>query len=49
MWMLPQYLHINKKSDDDDDDDDDDDGTMFPAICQKSSVLILSIYWSRHV
>ena len=27
MWMLPLYLHFNKKSDDDDDDDyyDDDD------------------------
>ena len=23
MWMLPLYLHINKKSDDDDDDDAD--------------------------
>ena len=22
MWMLPLYLHVNKKSDDDDDDDD---------------------------
>ena len=22
MWMLPLYLHINKKSDDDDDDDE---------------------------
>ena len=21
MWMLPLYLHVNKKSDDDDDDD----------------------------
>ena len=27
MWMLPMYLHVNKKSDDDDDDDDDDDMT----------------------
>ena len=25
MWILPLYLHVNKKSDDDDDDDDDDD------------------------
>ena len=25
IWMLPLYLHINKKSDDDDDDDDDND------------------------
>ena len=25
MWMLPLYLHLNKKSGDDDDDDDDDD------------------------
>ena len=25
MWMLPLYLHVNKKSDDDDDDDDNDD------------------------
>ena len=25
MWMLPPYLHVNKKYDDDDDDDDDDD------------------------
>ena len=25
MWMLPLYLHVNKKYDDDDDDDDDDD------------------------
>ena len=25
MWMLPLYLHVNKKSDDDDDDDNDDD------------------------
>ena len=24
MWMLPLYLHVNKKFDDDDDDDDDD-------------------------
>ena len=24
MWMLPLYLHVNKKSSDDDDDDDDD-------------------------
>ena len=23
MWILPLYLHVNKKSDDDDDDDDD--------------------------
>ena len=22
LWILPLYLHINKKSDDDDDDDD---------------------------
>ena len=22
MWILPLYLHVNKKSDDDDDDDD---------------------------
>ena len=21
MWILPLYLHVNKKSDDDDDDD----------------------------
>ena len=27
MWMLPLYLHINKKSNDDDDDDDDDSHT----------------------
>ena len=25
MWILPLYLHVNKKYDDDDDDDDDDD------------------------
>ena len=24
VWMLPLYLHVNKKSDDDDDDEDDD-------------------------
>ena len=24
MWMLPLYLHVNKKSDDYDDADDDD-------------------------
>ena len=24
MWILPLYLHVNKKSDDDDDDDDDE-------------------------
>ena len=24
MWMLPLYLHVDKKSDDDDDDDDGD-------------------------
>ena len=23
MWMLPLYLHVDKKSDDDDDDDGD--------------------------
>ena len=23
IWILPLYLHVNKKSDDDDDDDDD--------------------------
>ena len=23
LWILPLYLHVNKKSDDDDDDDDD--------------------------
>ena len=23
MWILPLYLHVNKKSDDDDDDDDE--------------------------
>ena len=23
MWMLPLYLHVNKKSDDPDDDDDE--------------------------
>ena len=23
MWMLPLYLHVNKKSNDNDDDDDD--------------------------
>ena len=22
MWILPLYLHVNKKSDDDEDDDD---------------------------
>ena len=29
MWILPLYLHVNKKSDDDDDDDDDDDEKVF--------------------
>ena len=24
MWILPLYLHVNKKFGDDDDDDDDD-------------------------
>ena len=30
MWLLPLYLHINKKSNDDDDDDDDD--TIFCGV-----------------
>ena len=30
MWILPLYLHVNKKSDDyEDDDDDDDDEKVF--------------------
>ena len=29
LWILPLYLHVNKKSDDDEDDDDDDDDDLF--------------------
>ena len=32
MWMLPLYLHVNKKSDDDGDDDDDDVLTEMPLM-----------------
>ena len=31
MWMMPLYLHANKKFDDDDDDDDDDDVKQYGA------------------
>ena len=32
MWMLPLYLHVDKKSDDDDDDDDDDGDVAVLAV-----------------
>ena len=38
MWMLPLYLHVNKKFDDDDyddDDDDDDDEQNYFSNCGK--------------
>ena len=34
MWILPLYLHVNKKSDDDDDSMQKQSKTL-PCFCQK--------------
>ena len=33
LWILPLFLHVNKKSDEDDDDDDDDNDDDFVFTC----------------
>ena len=39
MWMLPLYLHVNKKSDDDDDDNDDLSGYNFYLNLWESNII----------
>ena len=48
MWMLPLYLHVNKKSDDDDDDDDDDDcdGHSVPSSDSRRAFVN---FWLKNV
>ena len=43
MWMLPMYLHVNKKSDDDDDDD-----VPSNSVCSVCFVVPSVLYFSNH-
>ena len=38
MWMLPLYLHVNKKSDD--EEDDDDDGHLVHGLLEVFTLML---------
>ena len=47
MWILPLYLHINKKSDNDEEDDDDDEKVFF--IKRFFLIMFRMFKWIRSI